>query len=70
MDRLSILVGRLIKSMAPTKYFVKVPLVGRFMSLVGGFHRPVESPLDISTSSQGPFFQIKNDDVCDAIWVM
>ena len=34
MDKLSILVGRLIKSMAPTKYFVKVTLVGRFMPLV------------------------------------
>ena len=32
--------------MAPTKYFVKVPQVGRFMPLVGGFRRPVESPLD------------------------
>ena len=31
--------------MAPTKYFVKVPQVGRFMPLVGGFRRPVESPL-------------------------
>ena len=46
MDRLSILVGRLIKSMAPTKYFVKVPLVGRFMPLVGGIGRLMESPLD------------------------
>ena len=47
MNRLSILVGRLIKSMAPTKYFVKVPLVGRFMPLVGGIGLLVESPLYI-----------------------
>ena len=35
MYRLIIQVGRLNKSRAPTKYFVKVPLVGRFISLVG-----------------------------------
>ena len=46
MDRLSILVSRLINSMAATKYFVKVPLVGRFMPLVGGIGRLVESPLN------------------------
>ena len=45
MDRLSILVSRLIKSMAPTKYFVKVPLVGLFMPLIGGIGQLVESPL-------------------------
>ena len=46
MERLIILVGRLYKSVAPTKYFFKVPLVGRFRPLVGVIHRPVESPLD------------------------
>ena len=40
MDRLSISVGRLIKLMAPTKYFVKVPLVGCFMPLVFSPFRP------------------------------
>ena len=45
MDRLSILVSRLTKSMARTKYFVKVPLVGRSMPLVGGIGGLVESPL-------------------------
>ena len=33
--------------MAPTKYFVKVPLVGRFMPFVGGIGRLVESPLQL-----------------------
>ena len=46
MERLIILVGRLYKSVALTKYFVKVPLVGRFMPLVGVIRRPVESPLE------------------------
>ena len=45
MERLIILVGRPYKSVAPTKYFFKVPLVGRFMPLVSVIHRPVESPL-------------------------
>ena len=45
MDRLTILVGRHYKSMAPAKYFFKVPLVGRFMPLVGAIRQPVESPL-------------------------
>ena len=45
MERLIILVGRLYKSVAPTKYFFKVPLVGRFIPLVGVIHWPVESPL-------------------------
>ena len=31
--------------MALTKYVVKVPLVGRFIPLVGGIGRLVESPL-------------------------
>ena len=46
MERLIILVGRLYKSVALTKYFFKVPLVGRFMHLVGVIRRPLESLLD------------------------
>ena len=45
MDRLTILVGHLYKSVAPTKYLFKVQLAGRFMALVGVIHWPVESPL-------------------------
>ena len=45
MERLVILVGRLYKSVAPTKYLFKVPLVGRFMPFIGVIHWPVESPL-------------------------
>ena len=45
MYRLTILIGRLYKSVPPTNYFFKVLLVGRFMPLVGGIGRPVESPL-------------------------
>ena len=45
MDRLIILIGRLYKPVAPTKYFFKVPLVGRFMPLIGVIRGPVESPL-------------------------
>ena len=45
MERLVILVGRPNKSEAPTKYFFKVPQVGRFIPLVGVIRRPVESPL-------------------------
>ena len=45
MERSKILVGRLYKSVVPTKYFFKVPLVGRFMPLVGWIGRLVESPL-------------------------
>ena len=47
MERSTILVGRLYKSVVPTKYFFKVPLVGRFMPLVGGIGRLVESPLKL-----------------------
>ena len=36
MDRLTILVGRLYKSVPPTNYFFKVPLVGRFMLSLAG----------------------------------
>ena len=46
MDRLTILVGRPKKPVAPTKYFFKVPQVGRFIPLVGVIRRPVESPLE------------------------
>ena len=35
----------LYKSAPLTNYFFKVPLVGRFVPLVGGIDRPVESPL-------------------------
>ena len=45
MERLIILVSRLYKSVPPTNYFFKVPLVGRFMPLVSGIGRLVESPL-------------------------
>ena len=45
MDRLSILVCRL----------VKVPLVGRFMPVVGGIGRLVESPLMSPERHQFPF---------------
>ena len=45
MERLTILVGRLYKSIAPTNYFFKVQLVGRLLALVGVIRRPVESPL-------------------------
>ena len=50
MERSTILVGRLYKSVVPTKYFFKVPLVGRFVPLVGGIGRLVESPLISNTS--------------------
>ena len=45
MERLIITVGRLYKSVAPIKYFFKVPLVSRYMPLVGVIRRPVESQL-------------------------
>ena len=45
MNRLTILVGRPNKSVAPTKYFFKGTQVGRFIPLVGVIRRPVESPL-------------------------
>ena len=50
MERLTILVGRLYKSVGPTKYFFKVKLVGRFMALVGGISGPVESPLQCEST--------------------
>ena len=46
MERFTILVGRFYKSVTPTNYFFKVPLVGRFMPLVDGIGRFVESPLE------------------------
>ena len=45
MDRLSILVGRLNISVAPTKYFFKVQQIGRFLPLIGAIRRPVEEAL-------------------------
>ena len=45
MDRLTILVGRPNKSVAPTKYLFKVPQVDRFIPLVSVICWPVESPL-------------------------
>ena len=45
MKRLIILIGRLCKYVAPTKYIFKVPQIGRFMALIGVFRRCVESPL-------------------------
>ena len=45
MERLTILVGRLYKSVAPTKYFFKIKLVSHFMPLVGVISWQVESPL-------------------------
>ena len=44
-ERLTILIGQLYKSIAPNKYFFKVPLIGRFMPLIGVIRGPVESPL-------------------------
>ena len=35
----------------PINYFVYVPLVGRFMPLVGGIRRPVESALHVDTAT-------------------
>ena len=46
MERPKILVGRHYKSVAPTEYFFKVKLVGRFMPLIGVISRQVESPLN------------------------
>ena len=45
MERFTILVGRLHKSVTATNYYFKVILVGRFMPLVSGIGRLVESPL-------------------------
>ena len=46
MQRLIILICQLNKSVTPTKYFFKVPLVGRLVPLVGVIGRSVESPLN------------------------
>ena len=54
MDRLLILVGRLIKSMAPTNIFFKVPVVGRFIPLVSVSSWCVESPLEARVSYTRP----------------
>ena len=45
MERLIILLGRPNNSITPTNYFFKVPLVGRFIPLIGGIGQLVESPL-------------------------
>ena len=55
MERLIILVGQLYKSVAPTKYFFKVPLVGHCMPLVGVVHRPVEYPLNCEVPKRAAF---------------
>ena len=60
MDRLSILVGRLIKSMAPTNIFFKVPQVGRFLHLVGDINRLLEPLLELVSKEY-------NEDISD--WV-
>ena len=52
MDRLIRLVCRPNKSVTPTNYFFKVPIIGRFMPLVCMIPRPVESWLH---------FESKND---------
>ena len=57
MERLTILVGRLYKSVGPTKYFFKVKLVGRFMALVGVISGPVESPLQCESTVKVLNFQ-------------
>ena len=51
MERLEISVGRFYKSVALTKYFFKVRLVGRFMPLIGRIDRLVESPLYLRITS-------------------
>ena len=50
MHRLIILICQLNKSVTPTKYFFKVPLVGRLLPLVGVIGRSVESPLYLNES--------------------
>ena len=55
MERLIKLDGRPNKSVAPTKYFFKVPQVGRFIPLVGGISRRVESPLYLQLTSDWTF---------------
>ena len=46
MERLTILDGRLYKSVAPTYYFFKVAQVCRFKPLIGVISRLVEPPLN------------------------
>ena len=48
MNRLTILVCRPNKSVTPTNYFFKVPIIGRCMPLVGVIRRPVESRLKLA----------------------
>ena len=47
MEKLTILVGRLYNSVAPTKHFFKVPLVRHFKPLVDRTSQLVESPLNL-----------------------
>ena len=54
MKSFAILVGRLSKSVALTKYFFKVPQICRFMPLVGGIGRLVESPLQSNAGKSAP----------------
>ena len=54
MERLTILVGRLYKSVTPTNYFVKVPLIVRFMPLVSGIGQLVEPPLESHLGGSSP----------------
>ena len=51
MDRLTILVSRLLKSVEPIKYFIKVPQVGCFIPLVGRISQLMESTLQIKITS-------------------
>ena len=46
MDRLTILVCRPNKNVTPTNNFFKVPIICRFMPLVGVIRGPVESRLE------------------------
>ena len=50
MERLTIFIGGPNKSVAPTKYFFKVPQVGHFIPLIGVSRRCVESPLHLATN--------------------
>ena len=47
MDRLIILVCRTNKSVTLTNYFLKFPMIGRFMPLVSVICRPMESRLQL-----------------------
>ena len=53
MDRLTILVCRPNKTVTPTNYFFKVPIISRFMPLLGVIHRPVECRLNTGVETLG-----------------